>query len=91
MDCFLLLRYLVLSLPPPRSRPPIPRNPLFDLLLWSQLVRVAALLLATVGCSRWQTGVALSANHFLAVVFRGQGFEGGLDDAASKSEDEVEG
>ena len=52
---------------------------------------MTALLLAAVGGSRRQTGVALSADHLLAVVFGGEGLEGGFDDTASETEDQVEG
>ena len=51
---------------------------------------MTALLLSAVGGSRWQAGVALSADHLLAVVLGGKGFEGRLDDSTSKSEDKVE-
>ena len=40
----------------------------------------------------WEEGdVTFPANHFVAVVFGRQGLEGGLDDAAAETEDEVEG
>ena len=35
--------------------------------------------------------VTFPANHLVAVVFGRQGLEGGLDDAAAETEDEVEG
>ena len=35
------------------------------------------------------TYVALSADHLVAIEFRGKGFEGGLNDAATKTEDKV--
>ena len=47
------------------------------------------LALAAVGSTRWQPGVALAANALLAIVLRGQGLEGGLDDAATETEDKV--
>lgn len=50
-----------------------------------------ALLLAAVGGSRGQTGVALSADHLLAVVLGRKGLEGGFDDTATETEDEMEG
>jgi len=50
---------------------------------------VATLLLSTVGGSRWQTGVALSADHLVAVVLGGQGLERRLNDSTSESEDKV--
>ena len=52
---------------------------------------MSTLLLAAVGGSRRQAGVAFTADHLFAVVFGGESFERGLDDAASESEDEVEG
>jgi len=51
---------------------------------------VSALLLAAVGGSGWQTGVALAANHLLAVVLRGEGFKGRLYDTTTETEDQVE-
>lgn len=65
-------------------------QPLLDLLLWSELVGVTALLLTAVGGSRGKTGVALSADHLVAVVFGGEGLEGGFDDTASETENQVE-
>jgi hypothetical protein len=50
---------------------------------------VSTLLLAAVGGSRWQPGVALSADHLLAVVLGGKGLEGGFDDTATETEDEM--
>ena len=52
---------------------------------------MTTLLLAAVGGSGRQTGVALPADHLVAVVFGGKGLEGGFDDAASETEDQVEG
>lgn len=49
------------------------------------------LLLAAVGCSGRETCVAFPANHLFAVVFRGQSLEGGFNDTAAETEDEVEG
>jgi len=51
---------------------------------------VTALLLSAVGGSRWQTGVALSADHLIAVVLGGQGLERRLDDTTSESENEMQ-
>jgi hypothetical protein len=65
-------------------------QPLLDLLLWSELVGVTALLLTAVGGSRGKAGVALSADHLFAVVFGGEGLEGGFDDTASETENQVE-
>ncbi len=76
---------------------PHPCNPSFNrtyhllqLLLRSQLVGVTAFLLAAISRSRRQTGVAFPADHFVAIVFAGEGFEGGFDDTAAKTENEVE-
>ncbi len=64
---------------------------LLDLLLRSQLVAVSALLLPAVRRPRRQPCIALSADHLVAVVLGRQRFEGGFDDAAAETEDEVEG
>lgn len=50
---------------------------------------MTALLLAAVGGSRGQTGVALSADHLLAVVLGGEGLERGLDNTTTETEDEM--
>ena len=50
---------------------------------------MTAFLLSAVGGSRWQTGIALSANHLVAVVLGGKGFQRRLDDSTSESEDKV--
>jgi hypothetical protein len=39
---------------------------------------------------RGQAGVALAADHLVAVVLGGQGLEGGLDDTTTEAEDQVE-
>ena len=39
---------------------------------------------------RRQTGVALAADHLVAVVLGGKGLEGGLDDTTTEAEDQVE-
>ena len=39
---------------------------------------------------RWQTSVALAADHLVAVVLGGKGLERGLDDATTETEDQVE-
>lgn len=52
---------------------------------------MTTLLLAAVCGTGWQTGIALAADHLLAVVLGGQGLKGGLDDATTQAEDEVEG
>lgn len=38
-----------------------------------------------------RTYIALSANHFVAVVLAGQGLEGGFDDTTTEAEDKVKG
>ena len=73
----------------PRT-PSVKSTTLLNLLFWSQLVGVTALLLPAVGSSRWQTGVAFSADHLITVVFAGKGFEGGFDNAAAETEDEMQ-
>ena len=52
---------------------------------------MAALLLAAVGGARWETGVALAANHLVAVELGGQGLEGWLNETTTEAEDQVEG
>jgi len=64
---------------------------LLQLLLWSELVGVAALLLSAVGRTGWETGVALSADHLVAVELASQGLERGFDDTTTETEDEMEG
>ena len=66
-------------------------NSLLQLLLWAQLVGVAALLLAAVGGTWRKAGVALSADHLLAVVLGGEGLERWLNDTTTETEDQVEG
>lgn len=73
------------------STPNTPRRPLLYLLLRPQLVRMPALLLPTVGGPRWQARVAFTADHLVAVVLGRQRFQRGFDDAAAKTEDEVQG
>jgi len=63
---------------------------LLQLLLGSELVGVAALLLSAVGGSGVVSRVALSADHLLAVVLLSEGLEGRLDDTTSESEDQME-
>jgi len=50
---------------------------------------VAALLLSAVGGTRRETGVALSADHLLAVELGGEGFERGFDDTTTETENEM--
>jgi hypothetical protein len=66
-------------------------NGLLQLLLGAEVVGVAALLLATVGCTRVQASIALAANHLLTVVLAGQDLQARLNDATTKPEHEMEG
>jgi len=52
---------------------------------------VTTLLLAAVGGPRMQSGVALAADHFVAVVPHGQNTEGGLDNTTTQAEHQVQG
>lgn len=70
---------------------PLPNSyRLFQLLLRAELVGVTALLLAAVGGTRGKAGVALAADHLLAVVLGSQGLERGLNDTTTETEDQVE-
>jgi len=51
---------------------------------------VTALLLSAVGGTRWETGVALAADHLVTVVFGGEGLERWLDQTTTETEDQVE-
>jgi hypothetical protein len=51
---------------------------------------MSTLLLPAVRSPRWQTRVALSADHLVAIVLAGESFERRFDDAATETEDEVE-
>lgn len=64
---------------------------LLQLLLWAELVGVSALLLAAVGGTWWEAGVALAADHLVAVELGGQGLEGWLNETTTEAEDQVEG
>jgi len=50
---------------------------------------VTALPLAAVGGTRGETGVALAADGFLAVVLGSKSFQGGFDDTTTKAKDKV--
>lgn len=50
-----------------------------------------ALALTAVGCPRWETSITLAADHLVAVEFRSQDLERGLNNATTKTEDEMEG
>jgi len=52
---------------------------------------VSALLLATIGRTWVKTGVALAADHLVAVVLLRQDTKRGLDDATTETEHQVEG
>ena len=52
---------------------------------------MSALLLAAVGGTWWETGVALAANHLVAVELGSQGLEGWLNETTTETEDQVEG
>jgi len=44
-----------------------------------------------IGGTWWKTGIALAANHLLAVILGGKGLKGGLNDTTTEAEDQVEG
>ena len=52
---------------------------------------MSALLLPAVGGTRGETGVALAANHLVAVVLGGQHLQGGLNHTTTETENKVEG
>ena len=67
-----------------------------ELLLGSNVGAVAALSLSAVLSLGWKGGVALSADHFFALVLSGESSERGLNSngtsaTTSESEDQVEG
>merc|ERR1719333_1462092 len=66
-------------------------NSLLQLLLGSQVRAVTTGLFPAVGGPGVEPGVALPADHLVAVVPLGQDAQGGLDDSSSQSEHEVEG
>ena len=59
---------------------------LLQLLLGAEVAAVTALLLTAVVGTLGQTGVALAANHLLAVVLLGESSKRGLDDSSSQLE-----
>jgi predicted ABC-type sugar transport system permease subunit len=61
------------------------------LLLDTELIGVATLLLAAVSGTRRKTGIALAADHLLAVVLGGKSLQGGLNDTTTETEDKVKG
>ncbi|OAL03126.1 hypothetical protein IQ06DRAFT_292350 [Phaeosphaeriaceae sp. SRC1lsM3a] len=78
------------STDPESRQTPIGAIHLLELLLGAELVGVAALLLTAVDSPRWQTCVALAADHLVAVVLGGERLERRLDDATTETEDQVE-
>ena len=64
---------------------------LLQLLLGSEVVAVAAGLLPAVGGPGVEPGVALPADHLVAVVLLGEDPEAGLNDAATQPQHQVEG
>jgi hypothetical protein len=77
------------------SHPPNPgltptSKPLLYLLLRPQLVGMPALLLPAIRRPRRQPSVAFPADHLVAVVLAGEGFERGFDDTAAETEDKVQ-
>ena len=66
------------------------KNSLLQLLLGSDVGRVATLLLAAIGGSLVEPGVTLAANHLVAVVFLGQQPQRRLDDTAAKTQHQME-
>ena len=52
---------------------------------------MTAFSLTAVGGFQGKSGVALSADFLIAIVFLGNGSDGGVHDTSSESEDEVEG
>ena len=66
------------------------------LLLWTDVTVMSTLALAAVGSLWWESGVALSANHFFAFVGSGQSGEGwlnldGSETTSTESQNEMEG
>ena len=66
-----------------------------NLFLQSDISVVTALSLSAVGGFQWESGVALSANHLVALVLSGESGKGwlnlhGTHTSTSKSEDQVE-
>ena len=64
---------------------------LFQFLLGAELVGVTALALTAVVCLGGESGVALTADHLVAVVLTGKDHEGGLDHTTTEAENEVKG
>jgi hypothetical protein len=64
---------------------------ILGLFLESQLVAMTAFSLSAVGGLEGKSGVALTADLLVAVVFLGNGSDGGIHHTSSKPEDEVKG
>ena len=74
-----------------RTRPAdLTTNSLLQLLLGADVAGVPALLLAAIGGPRVKTGVALAADHLVAVVLLGQDAQGRFDDPAAEAEHQVQ-
>ena len=63
---------------------------LLQLLLWAQVACVAALLLSAVGGARVHSGVALAADHLVAVIFLCQHTERRLNNTTTQTKDQME-
>merc|ERR1719350_1928444 len=61
-----------------------------QLLLWPELVRMAALLFAAIHRPWGQPCITSPANHFVTVVLACKNCQGGFDDATTKPEHEVQ-
>ncbi|KAF2821143.1 hypothetical protein CC86DRAFT_109792 [Ophiobolus disseminans] len=59
--------------------------------VWMQSGCAGAAGTYAVDSPRWQTCVALAADHLIAVVLGGERLERRLDDATTETEDQVEG
>ena len=64
-------------------------------LLWSEIREVTTLSLSAVGSLWWKSGVALSADHLIALVLSGEGSKSWVDllgshTTSSKSEHQME-
>ena len=64
---------------------------LLELLLWADVWSAATGLLTAVGCTWVKAGVALAADHLVAVVLLSQDTEGRLNDTTTETKDQVEG
>ena len=67
-----------------------------ELLLGSEITVVTTLSLSAVGCLGWESGIAFSADHLIALVFSSESSERWFDldgtlTTASESQDQVQG